>query len=351
MKTRKQKVITILASVFLLASFCLFPLAVSADGYNSYTFNLPRYGDDHNSEFFRFAKLVDTLNSANWNSLNRADTLFFIGTDVNNPQGAGYDWTWPASYQGYSGCCSFYLGYSDFGYSSYNKTDTVWVDPFDLTFFFPHMYTGTTQFRISFRSVDKSKGLMDGVGPSIGRSSWITFNYQNYIDGGTATVSVPKTEIHILDPGQYDGLAVCIDIVCLSGQSQIGIGYLNDTFCINYAQGTNPNLPAYNGPAGSSDIANMESMESDLVSGSQSGLNEAVSLFNSLSSSINSFRSGLVVASNIISKFITIAPFRIIVDISLTLGILGSLLALSGSIISASDRRASSARSGQRSKK
>ena len=341
MKIRKQKVISILAGVFLLASFFVMPVA-AADDYYTAVFGWPHLGVDDtsfNTNFFSYCRWEDSLNSKDWDDLLDPTTDFYwaSGDSLANT-GYGYRWTWPSSY-GNSGYISFYLGSSAFGTSSYVPEDTVWVDPLELLLILPDGYTSAFRYRYSFRETTSG----NDIGKVVGYSEWVDFRATAYDAWTEVPISIPRTTMTITTGGVYDGLAFFLEFECNSMNSSMGLGMDEYGVSVNYGKGHSPNYPVYGSPSGSNEIGDLGSKEDALLSGTEEGQYQANQYFSNAPSFIlPNFAAGIVAITNVMSKFMRIGNIGDIVTMSLSLGLFATLLGLAASIVGAADRRARS---------
>ena len=353
MKTRKQKVICILVSVFLLASFFCIPVS-AADDYYTVTFEYPffdmQYDDDilfeESQYYFGFVHYEESLNDNNWMSGFRRPLSTWFAVDENGKKtGFGFDWDWPSGYanQGY---VSFMLGRSKFGVTSYATSDTVWVDPVKLNVILDYAYTGVFNCRFALRSVTSS-----GTGSVVGYSDWVHSPVSTAISGYAHELSIPQMSIKLTKGGQFDGLAVFIEFDCSSMNSRMGLGMAESGITFNYGKGSSPNYPSYTAPSGGDEIGSLGEGEQELIDSSQEGMDSASDSFNSVSSDFSLFGTGLLVVGQMLGGLTDTLPgISSIVRISLSLGLFATLLSLTASIIGAGARRSGGSK-GSRGKK
>lgn len=341
MKTRKQKVITILASVFLLASFLCFPVS-AADDYYTAVFHYPYLGVDDTTfedNYFGFCLLESSLNDYDWDTLRRPYTDFYWSSgDSEDLTGYGYHWLWPSGYNN-QGYISFYLGSSSFGISSYVPEDTIWVDPVDLLLIFPDAYSGVFQYRFAFRDVSSG----NDVGSVVGYSEWVSYRAASYESWSEIDLSIARTAMTITKGGSYDGLAFFIEFFGTSMNQSMGLAMDEYGVSVNYGKGHSPNYPVYNAPSGSDEIGGLTTQEDELLEDTEEGsylANEYFQHFNSVYT-LGYFPAGLVAITNVMGSFINNIPgFTALMNVSLSLGLFATLLGLAAAVFGAADRRA-----------
>lgn len=347
-KTRYQKVICILACVFLIASF--FAVPVSAAEVYDVRFVTPLPGE---TSLFRVGPGShddwDPSYNMYWSELSPPKEVIDIGPSVD-PSGASYKFDWFASNQG---VVSFWLGTSKFGVDRYQTSDVIWLDSGRFSLRVPDgTYVLFNQYRFSLRPVYEDYS----VGPVIASTDVQEFTLSG-IGQSSTTVSYPRLSFTINDSVNAVGLVLCLDVNGSSMDSfnQI-IGIFEDVFTLHYANGSDPNLPTYN-PPDEGDLGNLESTEDELLQGSQVGLSLGANAFNTLGERLYDFNAFFVRCTNMLTKLsVGIPHLSALVWISMSLGLFASLLGLVGSIVSAADRKAgreasSAARQAQKSRK
>lgn len=128
----------------------------------------------------------------------------------------------------------------------------------------------------------------------------------------------------------------------------------NNGLYVEYGNPNSPNAPSYSRPD-EGDLGALEDKEQELESNTAEGRQEVQEIISpeSLTSTLLSYAKGLQFTSRIMLSAITKIPFlNALVWVSMSLGFVATLFALSASIIAASDRRAgATARAGKHSRR
>lgn len=326
MKTRKQKVISILACVFLLASFFAIPVSAADDVYKV-TFEYPDPTIIDQLQYIAGITSTETYltNGPYWNFYNPVSasaTADYGQFRFTVPDGFDTDV--------YVGA---YVGRSKFDLSTYSTSDTVWIDPCKVDF---RIFGGSTlyAFRFSLRQFTDDVTITNVVG----HSDWTIVNL--YSSNDLQSVSVPQTAINMIQGGDFYGLGLFIDMYFYQPTPTFyfGIGYNSVT--VNYSQILTPNTPIYP-PPDSGDLGNLESAEGQLMDSNTAGLDAANNAFLSFADNLVSFGLVFTRISMMLNRFVNGVPLvSVLVWISLSLGLFASLLGLAGAIVGAADRKA-----------
>lgn len=351
MKTRKQKVICILACVFLLASFFVVPVSAAED-YSTVVFKYPLDGSEFNENYFGFVRKEDTLNTQVWDKFRRPSSSVY---GLYNPSSGDSFWlktyyfTWPDDY-GNQGYTSFFLGASSFGVTSYSTADTIWIDQFRFAVMLGQAYSSFSQYRFCFRDITDG----NTIGSVVGYSAWENFSFSTTSADAIRYITSPQKSMEIINAGDYDGLAFFIEFNCSSMNSAFAIGIQDTGIAVNYGRGSNPNYPVFNAPTPDDEnqIGGYIYQESQLMQNNSDNLTSGRMQFSQSMNIIGGlFSNGLVTAANVISRFLNIGTLYALTNVSLGLGLFASLLGLAASIVGAADRRAAAASRRERSKK
>lgn len=341
MKTRVLKVLGIaLITVSLAVSFFAIPVSAADGDLYSATFTFPILAED--LTYFRWADYVGAnlgLNNATWNSLYPPTAV-----RITQDQSVIYYWNWDSGREtDRAGACSIFIGRSQFGVNTYGASDTIWCEPFTFNVILDNEFSDASSVRISLRSVDSG----NSIGKCVGYSDWLSISAINSPATDFASVfniTIPRTYIRIVNPGNYEGLSVHLDFQCSSMDSVLGLGSGSSALSIFYGVGSSPNYPTFT-PPDTAIINEVTQLDNEVLSSSSIANLETdtVTLFDSIGYSLTIFRSGIKFASARLMAWFEsptsyLEWFRHFIQISLALGIAASLLGIAASIIGAATR-------------
>lgn len=344
MKAHVLKLISVVVlSVCLIVSFCSVPvLALSeADGIYSESFNFPTT----NSSNFGFAKYEDSFNSNTFEQLRDPVYVSDPGNYIN------FEFSLPSSYVvGDEGIayCSLVLGESDFGQTAFTISNVFWVSPFTLKYRYD-VPSSIQKYRLSLRTIDSSSN----ISAPIGYSEWINFS-----GGSSGTIQIGDTLIPIstdsfISEGGISGFVVCFEFYMTTasfnatsnGSIYLRLEILDGVVTANFSKTENPKIPSFNPP--NSDILDESlSLEDDILNSDtvQDVETNTAELFASLDGSLLNFRDGILFVTRCLNIYLVPTSdedgwFHDLVQISLALGIVATLLGITGSIIGAAVKR------------
>lgn len=341
MKTRVLKILTVLIlSVVLVVSFFAVPVSAADGDLYSATFSFPIYAED--PTYFRWADYVGAntgLNNSTWDSLYPPTAV-----RTTQDQTVIYYWNWDSGTEtDRTGACSVFIGRSQFGVNTYGASDTIWCEPFNFNLLVENQYSSVNYVRISLREVDSG----NSIGKCVGYSDWLQISASNAPSNDFTSVfniTIPRTYIHIVNAGNYEGLSVHLDFQCASMDSVFGLGSGSSALSIFYGVGSSPNYPTFTPPdtAIVNEITQLDNQVLD-SSGVATITTDASELFSSIGSSLTIFVDGIKFASGCLMTWFeppnsNLIWFRNFIQISLALGIAASLLGIAASIIGASRR-------------
>lgn len=334
MKTRRQKVCAILVTLFLCASFFAVPVSAAED-YTSVTFQFPMA----ETNYFGFALYENSFNNNSFAQYRDPAYVSDVGTYVN------YEFELPSSYVSNgvgTAFCALVLGISKFDQTAYLTDHTFWVNPFTFSYRFDQV-AGIHAYRVSLRQMD----LTSGVTYIVGSSDWVS-----YPGASSGKVEVAQTMVPILKdyiPTNNAGLALCLDFQMeapAQGAIYFRFEVLDSAVIANYASQPSPNIPSFTPPSGTDILDENSGLEQDILNSDtvQDLETNTAELFSSLDGSLLNFRDGILFATRCMNIYLVPASdedgwFHDLVQISLALGIVATLLGITGSIIGAAVKR------------
>lgn len=342
MKTRNQKVISILACVLLLASFFAFPVYAASPTSSTFSINVtePQLED---FRILRAGQLVSTAfdisNTAIFSDSETANT-FETDRDIVT---FTYDWI-----VGNQGVVSLWLGMSTFTSDpitsdtvhTYSINDTVWLEPGSFIAFTDEQQYVLTKYRFVLRE-SNNRGI---VGAVVAATDPIDCRIAAGVDD---PITFDDVGFKFLESVSCQNLSLCLEFYGSSLDSvNLNLGFFEDSFIVNYGAGFDPNYPIYPSAPGGN-VGNLDSTEQELVGSSEEGVQEGLNKINptSFNNAFQELGVGNVAPFRFISlmnRFLTIPSIDGLITISIGLGLFASLFALVGSIVSAKDRKAAS---------
>lgn len=330
MKAHVLKLISVVVlTVCLIVSFCSVPVSAAED-YTSVVLHYPM-AENHG---LGYAKYETSFENNDWASLRHA--VWF--SDQTNY--VDYEWTPPTTYDG-KGFLSFYLGATSFDTGGYfASAGSLWVDPFKFTYDWNIERAAFLRYRISVRS------MLDGAPTVIvGRSSWVDGYYT-----ANSFIDVPRTFVTLPNTVTAAGLGLFIDFEFSYDSAEslyITTGILDNAVNFNYApNGLPASIPQYTEPSGTDIVDENSSLEQDILNSDtvQDVETNTVELFASLDGSLLNFRDGVLFVTRCLNIYLVPTSdedgwFHDLVQISLALGIVATLLGITGSIIGAAVKR------------
>lgn len=334
MKTRRQKVFAILVACLFCASFFCFPVS-AATTYDA-VFTVPNEGSEN---FMRVGpgrdKIFDQTAVLSWSQLSPPTSWVPIGPAVD-PSGVSYNFDF-YNYENTS-VVSFWIGQSSYGLERYQKSDVVYIDPGYFTLQVPSgLYVTYFNYRFSLRIINSDHSIGEVIA-----STSINDMALSGIGQNSLTVYYPKMPFTFSKSMNGIGLLLVLEVsgsgLYPSGQI---IGIFSDDFSVHYSDGPDPNLPTYDPPDQGS-IGDVDDLESDILDGSQVGLDSVAGQLDSssLTEAVTDFQWAFVHISRFMTRLSGNIPYLdAVIYISISLGLLATLVALSGAIVTASDRR------------
>lgn len=344
MKTRVLKFLGVaLITVAFTVSFFAVPVSAlsEADGIYSETFNFPTT----NSRHFGFAKFETSFNSNTFEQLRDPSYVSDPGSYIN------FEFSLPSSYVvGDEGAayCSLVLGESDFGQTAFTTSNVFWVSPFTVKYRYD-VPAGIQKYRLSLRTIDSNSN----ISAPIGYSEWI-----NFAGGASGTIEVGNTLIPIsqdslISSGGIAGFVVCFEFymttasfnAAADGSIYLRFEVLDGVVTANFSKTENPNIPSFNPPNSEIFDENLSLDEDILNSDTVQDLEtNTAELFASLDGSILNFRDGISFVTRCMNLYLVPRSeseswFHDIVQVALALGIVATLLGITGSIIGAAVKR------------
>lgn len=355
MKTRKQKVIckvlSIIVSILLLASFFVVPVA-ALDQMTTFKISNIMYeygGDPNDPEQRPFSSLHVFENRPNF-SLSSINGRVIDSGDSENPLYItnGYDlymeYTFPYLNLDYSYFGVYYINqlFDDNVTRTFAPGDTLFLD---ASFFGCWTLTDTvlTQYRFTLR---------EGGDPydfSCGRVVAFTDIKSFHIDEGSEGFDYDRLAFNFTTDIKSNSLCLCFEFVIDLTDDDFEVGFESTDFKIQFGSGVSPNYPIYPPAPGGDDIGHLDSQEQQLIQDSQVGLDAGLDVMQNTGDLITDLEANLNLVAftgalnNILNRLILIPGLSPLVNISLSLGLFASLFGLAASIISADDRRAGQA--------
>lgn len=344
MKTRRQKVCAILVTLFLCASFFAVPVSAAdvSNGIYSETFNFPQV----NANWFGFALKETSFNNNSFEDLRNPSYVSDPGSYIN------IEFKLPSSYvsDGVGNAyCSLILGESDFDQTAFTVSNVFWVSPFTVSYRFD-LPSGIHQYRLSLRAVDSTSA----VTKPIGYSDWVSFPGGSSGKISVVDTLIPISEDVLFSEGGYKGVALCFEFYMESpdynavsdGGIYLRFEVVDGVVTANFSKTENPNIPSFTPPSGTDILDENSGLEQDILNSDtvQDLETNTAELFSSLDGSLLNFRDGILFATRCMNIYLVPASdedgwFHDLVQISLALGIVATLLGITGSIIGAAVKR------------
>lgn len=337
MKTRRQKVFAILAACLLCASF--FAVPVSAldqmeifDIRNQiYNYGMGPGGNyDPNYKPFSSLKYVngeDDLEVLDYFYSDEFDTPE-VFTDTGKM-------TFNLQLDDDFGLLNYYINDLPTGLS-FSDNDTFFIESGRLLLMLDNDNFSLSQCRFVIRSSADNDSFDFGEVVAATDILEIDFTSKNKF------LSYPQLFFKIIQNTKpSDDLCLCVEFYATLQGDDIGkITFSVSDFTVKFGVGKSPDYPIYPAPD-SGNMGSLDSTESQLQDSASAGLNESAELFGSLSTNLNGFGSSIMRVTRLMISLGDKIPYlKLIVNISLALGLFASLLGLAGSIVSAADRKA-----------
>lgn len=356
MKTRKRKNVlkymVVFACILLCTSFFVVPVS-AADGVVTDRFKID-ITSPNASDFRVFPYAgggTDDFSMANGSSFSTAQPAEDY---EEGREEIDFLFDWVDSQNG--GVVSLWLGNSTFTSDplnsdvlhTYSKNDTVWMDgsQFDASTFTD--YFSLTKFRFVLREASiRDINLLNDF--TIGKVVATSDIFDCRISSNT-TDPIIFDDIYFtfLDSVECQSLALCLEFNGSSmSKFDLNVMFRESFFTLHYGTGTSPNYPMYPGAGGGNEVNDLGTVEDQILSDSSAGMDQGLSVMGDLNQSISNLGLGngfLVLLTRTMNEFLEIPGFNGLIYVSLSLGLFGSLMGLAGSIISAGDRRAASAK-------
>lgn len=351
MKTRYQKVICILACVFLIASFFAVPVyaldeytiisiqniiydyGMGAGGnydpdFRPYT-NL--YGYEYLSNYTSFSVLNSRTSS---NGLSPSDILtdddfmLYNFSDVFTP-----------SYRKFYFIYYINQIFDDTVVRQFESGDTFYLDVGTFEFW---PYGGDVlRYRFTLRDAG------DDFSFSFGNVVAYTDVIEHLITEDDGVVDYNALKFTFRETVSSNTLCLCLEFdvdIHIFSELQFDIPLTN--FDLFFGSGVSPNYPIYPSAPGGDSVSGLGSAEHELIGTQQQGINTGLSVMGDTSSVLSDLNASLQLGafttqlSGILDRVVSIPGIDALVQVSLALGLFASLMALSASIVSAADRKA-----------
>lgn len=109
---------------------------------------------------------------------------------------------------------------------------------------------------------------------------------------------------------------------------------------VGYGNSSSPEAPSYSAPDGGT-VEKLEDVENELNEGTSDGMEIGQETISNVGINFANFQKGLLLCSRVMTSFMDNVPLlAIVVQISLSLGLIATLVGLAGAIVSAAERRA-----------